>query len=126
MMLMHQLRLALHHKSLVHPLEVLKVLGLQIIGQPNIQSIQKIILLLLISVNFMRSIERLLSELENILIHRYGPLFQILKFLLHQLDNSLENMMCTKCSSKFWPVDAVGLHVSIPPVSCSTKKLVRG
>jgi hypothetical protein len=38
--------------------------------------------------------------------------------------------MCTKSSSKLWPVDALGFlmgfHVSIPPVSCKTRKLVKG
>jgi hypothetical protein len=66
MMLMHQLTRALHHtsavlqhKSLVHhPLEVLKISGLQSLDQTIIQSIQKAILLLLISVNFMWSIAR--------------------------------------------------------------------
>jgi hypothetical protein len=65
-MLMHQLTLALHdtsailqYKSLVHhPLEILKIMGLQSIGQSIIQSIQETLLLLLISVDFMRSIRR--------------------------------------------------------------------
>jgi hypothetical protein len=56
---MHQLTLVLHHtstvlqhKSLVHhPLEVLKVLGLQRICQSTIQAIQEALLLLLISVD---------------------------------------------------------------------------
>jgi hypothetical protein len=62
LMLTHQLTLALHHSSTVlqhkslihHPMEILKVLGLQRIGQ----SIEKAILLHLISVDFMRSIAR--------------------------------------------------------------------
>jgi hypothetical protein len=57
-------------------------------------------------------------------------MFQILKFLLLQLDNSLGNMMCTESSSELQPVDALGLlmgfHVSIPLVGCRTGKLVRG
>jgi hypothetical protein len=65
-MLTHQLTLALHHtpailqhKSLVHhPLEVLKVSGLQSIGQSIIQAIQETLLFLLISVNFMRGVAR--------------------------------------------------------------------
>jgi hypothetical protein len=77
LMLTHQLTLALHHtsavlqqKSLVHhPLEVLKILGLQSIGQSNIQAIQKTILLLLIRVHFIWSIARQLSELGGILVH---------------------------------------------------------
>jgi hypothetical protein len=135
-MLMHQHTLALYHTSVIlqhksivhHHLEVLKILDLQSIGQTIIQSIQKTVLFLLISVNFTRSIARQLSELSDILIHRHGPLFQILKLLL-QLDNSLVNMMCTESSSEFWPVDALGFlmgfHVSIPPVCCRTRKLVR-
>jgi hypothetical protein len=88
------------HKSLVHlPLEILKVLGLQSIGQSIIQSIQKAIMLLLISVNFIGSIVRQLCELGNVLVHRHGPLFQILELLL-KLDHSLGNMVCTKSSSK--------------------------
>jgi hypothetical protein len=135
-MLTHQHTLALYHTSVIlqhksivhHHLEVLKILDLQSIGQTIIQSIQKTVLFLLISVNFTRSIARQLSELSDILIHRHGPLFQILKLLL-QLDNSLVNMMCTESSSEFWPVDALGFlmgfHVSIPPVCCRTRKLVR-
>jgi hypothetical protein len=57
------------------------------------------------------------------------PLFQILKLLL-QLDNSLGNMMCMESSSELRLVDALGFlmafHVSIPPVGCRTRKLVRG
>jgi hypothetical protein len=139
-MLMHQLMLTLmlhhtsvilQHKSLVHrPLEFLKVSSLQSIGQSIIQAIQEIFLLLLISVNLMRGIARQLSELGDVLIHRHRPLFQILKLLLLQLDNSLGNMMCTESSSEFRPVDALrflmGFHVSIPPVGCRIRKLVRG
>jgi hypothetical protein len=65
-MLTHQLTLVLHHasavlqhKSLVHhPLKVLKVLSLQSIGESIIQAIQETLLLLLISVDLMRSIVR--------------------------------------------------------------------
>jgi hypothetical protein len=135
-MLMHQLMLALHqtstilqHKSLVHhPLEVLEVSSLQSIGRPIIQAIQETLLFLLISVDFMRGVARQLSELGDILIHRHGPLFQILKLL--QLDNSLGNMMCMESSSGLRSVDALrffmGFDVSIPPVGCRTRKLVRG
>jgi hypothetical protein len=89
-MLMHQLTFALHqssvifqHKGLIHhPLEVLKVSSLQSIGQPIIQAIQETLLLLLISVDFMWGVARQLSELGDVLIHRHGPLFLILKLLL--------------------------------------------
>jgi hypothetical protein len=58
-----------------------------------------------------------LGELSDVLIHRHGPLFQILKLFLLQLDHSLGNMMCTETSPKFRPVDALGLlvcfHISI-------------
>jgi hypothetical protein len=82
-MLMHQLMLALHHTSVVlqhkslvhHPLKVLKIPGLQSLGQTILHSTQKAIVLLLISVNFMWSIARQLSEPGGILIHRHGPLF---------------------------------------------------
>jgi hypothetical protein len=114
LVLMQQLTLALHHaseilqhKSIVHyPLEVLKVLSLQSIGQSIIQTIQESFLLLLISNDFMRGIARQLSELGDILVHSHGPLFQILKLFLLQLDNSLGNMMCTESSSEFRLVDA--------------------
>jgi hypothetical protein len=137
-MLMHQLTLVLHHCSTIlqhkglvhHPLEVLKVSSLQSIGQPIIQSVQETLMFLLISVDFMRGVMRQLSELGDVLVHRHGPLFQILKLLLLQLDNSLGNMMCVKSSSELWPVDALrflmSFHVSIPPVGCRTEKLVRG
>jgi hypothetical protein len=90
LMLMHQLTLALHHSSVIlqhkglvhHPLEVLKISSLQSIGQPIIQAIHETLLFLLISVNFMWGVMRQLSELGDILIHRHGPLFQILKLLL--------------------------------------------
>jgi hypothetical protein len=85
---------------------------------------------LLISVDFMRGVARQLSELGDVLVHRHGLMFQILKLLLLQLDNSLGNMMCMKSSSEFWSVDALdflmGFHISIPPVGCRTRKLVRG
>jgi hypothetical protein len=89
-MLMHQLTLALQHSSMIfqhkglvhHPLEVLKVSSLQSIGRPIIQAIQETLLSLLISVNFMWGVERQLSELGDVFIHRHGPLFQILKLLL--------------------------------------------
>jgi hypothetical protein len=82
-MLTHQHFLALHHTTAVlwhrslihHPLEVLKILGLQSIGQSIIQAIQKVVLLLLISVNFTWCIARMLGELRNRLVHRLGPCF---------------------------------------------------
>jgi hypothetical protein len=82
-MLMHQLMLVLHHTSVVlqhrrlvhHPLDALKVSGLQSICQSIIQAIQEALLLLLINVNFMRSIARQLCELGHILVHRHEPLF---------------------------------------------------
>jgi hypothetical protein len=87
-------------------------------------------LLLLISVNFLRSIARQFSELSDILVHRHRPLFQIMKLLPLQLDHSLGSMICMESSSESQPVDAVGFlmgfHVSIPPVGCRTRKLVRG
>jgi hypothetical protein len=80
----------LRHKSLVHhPMEVLKVPGFQSIGQTVIQAIQEAFLLLLISVNFMRSIATQLSEHGDVILHRHEPLFQIMNLLLLQLDNSL-------------------------------------
>jgi hypothetical protein len=110
-------------------LEVLKVSSLQSIDQPTIQFIQETLLFLLISVDFMRGVARQLSELGDVLVQKYGPLFQILKLLL-QLDNSLGNIMYMKSSSELWSVDALGFlmgfHISIPPVGCRTRKLVRG
>jgi hypothetical protein len=69
-MLTHQLMFVLHytsvvlqHKSLVHhPLEVLKILSFQSIGQTIIQVIQETLQILFISVNFMKSMMRQLSE----------------------------------------------------------------
>jgi hypothetical protein len=78
----------------------------------------------------MRGIVGQLSELSDVLIHRYEPLFQILKLFLLQLDHSLGNMMCMKSSSEFRSVDALGFlmdfHVSILPVGYRTRELVRG
>jgi hypothetical protein len=137
-MLTHQLMLVLHHASAVlqhkshvhHPLDVLKVSSLQSIGQSIFQAIQETFLLLLIRVDFMRGIARQLSEHSDILIHRHGPLFQILKLFLLQLDHSLGNMMRMESNSEFRPVDAfgflMGFHIGIPPVGCRTRKLVRG
>jgi hypothetical protein len=127
MLALHHTSVILQHKSLVHhPLEIIKVSSLQSIGQSIIQSIHKAVLLLLININFMRSIARQLSELGDVLVHSHGPMFQILKLL--QLDNSLGNMMCMESSSKFWPADDIGFlmgfHISIPPVDCRTRKLV--
>jgi hypothetical protein len=136
LMLMHQLMLALYHtsailqhKSLIHhPLKVLKFSALRSIGQSIIQAIQETLMLLLVSVNFMRSIARQLSELGDVLIHRHGLLFHIVKLLL-QLDNTFENMMCMESSSKLWLVDALeilmGFHVSIPSIGCRTREFVR-
>jgi hypothetical protein len=57
------------------------------------------------------------------------PYFRLKLFLLH-LDHSLGNMMCIENTSKFLPVDALGLlvvfHISIPSVGCRTRELVRG
>jgi hypothetical protein len=77
MLVLHHISMVLQHKSHVHhPLEVLKILGLQIIGQSIIQAIQKIVLLLLISIHFTWSVARQLSELGDILIHSHGPYFR--------------------------------------------------
>jgi hypothetical protein len=87
---MNQLMLAHHYTSVVlkykslvhHPMEVVKVPGLQSIGQSILQTIQETLLLPLVSVNFMRSIARQPSELGDILIHGHGPMFQMLELLL--------------------------------------------
>jgi cation transporter-like permease len=126
MLVLHYASVVLQHKSLVHhPLQVLKVSNLQSIAQSTIQAIQETFLLLLIGVDLMRGIAGQLSELSDILVHRHGPLFQILKPFLLQLDHSLGSMMCTESSSEFRPVDALGFlmgfHVSIPPVGCRTR-----
>jgi hypothetical protein len=82
-LVLHYSSMILLHKGLIHhPLEVLKISGLQSIGQPIIQAIQETLMFLLISVDFIRGVMRQLSELGGILIHRHGPLFQILKLLL--------------------------------------------
>jgi hypothetical protein len=130
MLALYHSSVILQHKGLVHhPLEVLKVSSLQSIGQPIIQAIQEILMFLLISVDFMWGVARQLSELGYVLIHRHRPLFQILKFLLYH-DNSLGSMMCTENNSELQSVDAprflMGFHISIPPVGCRTRKLVRG
>jgi hypothetical protein len=71
-----------------------------------------------------------MGELSDVLVHRHGPLFQILKLFLLQLDHSLGNMMCTESSPEFRLVEALGLlvgfHISIPPVGYRTRELVRG
>jgi hypothetical protein len=55
----HHSSVVLQHNSLVHhPLEVLKILGLQSIGQSISQAIQKTVLLLLISIQLHYSIAR--------------------------------------------------------------------
>jgi hypothetical protein len=83
MLVLHHSSVILYHKGLVHhPLEVLKVSSLESIGQSITQTIQETLLFLLISVNFMWGVARQLSELGDVLIHRHGPLFQILKLLL--------------------------------------------
>jgi hypothetical protein len=78
----------------------------------------------------MRGVARQLGELGDVLVHRHGLLFQILKLLRLQLDNFLGNMMCMESSSEFVPVDALGylmgFHVSIPLVGWRTRKLVTG
>jgi hypothetical protein len=122
--------MVLQHKSLVHhPLEILKVPGLQSVGQSIIQTIQEALLLLLISVDLMGSIMRQVGELGDILIHRHGSLVQILELLL-QLDHSLGNMVRTETSFKLGPVDALrllmGFHISITPISYRSWQLVRG
>jgi hypothetical protein len=131
MLALHHASMVFQHKSLVHyPLEVLKVPSLQSTCQSVIQDIQETFLLLLISVNLMQGIAGQLSELSDVLVHRHGPLFQIIKLFLLQLDHSLGNMMCIKSSSEFQHVDAlrllIGFHVSIPPVGYRTRELVRG
>jgi hypothetical protein len=72
---------------------------------------------------------RQLSELGDVLVHRHGPLFKILELFHLQLDDSSGNMMCMESSSEFWLVYAIGIlmgfHISIPPVGCRMRKLVR-
>jgi hypothetical protein len=76
MLTLHQTSMILQHKSLVHhPLEVFKVPDLHSIDQSIIQIIQETFLLLFISVDFMRGVTRLLSELSDVLVHRLGPCF---------------------------------------------------
>jgi hypothetical protein len=83
MLVLYHSSVVFQHKGLIHHLlEDLKVSSLQSIGQPIIQAIQETLLFLLISVDFMRGVARQLSELCDVLVHRHGPLFQILKLLL--------------------------------------------
>jgi hypothetical protein len=118
--LMHHLTLVLHHASVIlqfkclvhHPLDVLKVSSRQSIGQSIMQAIQETFLLLLISVDLMQGIAGQFSELSDLLIHRHGPLFQILKLFHPQLDHSLGNMMRIESSSEFQPVDALGFFMA--------------
>jgi hypothetical protein len=59
MLALHHSSTVLQHKSLIHhPLEILKVSGLQSIGQSIIQSIQETLMLILISVHIIGSIAR--------------------------------------------------------------------
>jgi hypothetical protein len=80
--------------------------------------------------DLMRGIAGQLGELSSVLVHRHGPLFQILKLFLLQLDHSLGNTMCIEISPEFRPVDALGLlmgfHIGIPPIGCRTREMVRG
>ncbi len=127
----HFFQLVLDDDSLVNKMLKIWVVGVeQLELDLVIESLEKRIQLLLISVDLMQGVVRQLSELGDLLIHRHGPQFQILKLFLLQLDHSLGNMMCTESSSKFWPVDALGLlvgfHISIPPIGCRTIELVRG
>jgi hypothetical protein len=83
MLVLHHSSVILQHKGLIHHhFEVLKISSLQSIGQPIIQVIQETLLFLLISVDFMWGITRQLSELGDVLLHRHGPLFKILKLLI--------------------------------------------
>jgi hypothetical protein len=103
------------------------VSGLQSIGEFIIQAIQKTVLLLLVSVHFIWSIMRQLSELSDILIHSHGPLLQILGLLLLQFDNPLGNMMFTENNSKFRLVVALGFlmgfHVCNPTSRLQDQKV---
>jgi hypothetical protein len=115
--------MVLQHKSLIHhPMEILKVPGLQSLGQTIIQTIQETFLLLLISMDLIESIARQLGKLGDILIHQHVTLLQILELFLLHLDHSLENMVSTESCSKLRPVDAfrflMSFHIGIPLICC--------
>jgi hypothetical protein len=119
----HHTFVVLQHKRIVrHPLKVFKVPSFQSVGQSIIQTIQETLMLLLISVNLIGSIAKQLGKPGDVLIHRYGSLFQVLEFLILELDHTLGNMVSMKGNSKRRPIDTlkffISLYIDIPLVAC--------
>jgi hypothetical protein len=120
--------LVLEYKSLVyHGLEIFKVTRFQSIGKSIIQAVEKILLLLLISIHIIESGAGKLCETSNILAHCHRSLLQIMELLLLELDNTLRYMMRSKGHLEHIPVDDVRFFISfyicILPISCGAHKL---
>jgi hypothetical protein len=88
------------------------------------------LLLLLISVHVVWSVARKLCETSDILAHHLGSLFQILEFLLPELDNTLRYVMRLENHLELNLVDGVGFfmgfYICIPPIRCRSYQLVSG
>ena len=83
----------LKSKCLVyHLLKTGEGVSYQLILQSSIQTLQEVLLLLLIISHFLRSISRQLNELVTILTHSHAPLLQTEKFFLLKLDHPSWNM----------------------------------
>jgi hypothetical protein len=92
------------------------------------QSIEEILLLLLVSIHVVWSIAEKVRETSDILAHHHGSLFQILELLLLELDYTLRYMMRSESHLELIPIDGVGFFMSfyicIPLVSCRAYKLM--
>jgi hypothetical protein len=120
----------LENKSLVyHGLKILKVSGIQSIGESILQSFEETLLLLLIGVHIIWSVARKLREMSNVLTRHHGSLLQILELLL-ELDITLRYMMRAESHLELIPVDGVrsfiSFYICIPLVRCMSYQLVRG
>jgi hypothetical protein len=113
----------LEYKGLVyHGLKNLEVMCFQSIGKSIIQSVEEILLLLLIGIHVIGSVAGKLCEMSDILAHHYGSLLQILEFLLLKVDNTLRYMMRSESYLELIPVDAfmffMSFYICIPLIRC--------
>jgi hypothetical protein len=129
--LLHFFEFTFNNNGLVdHVLEIGVVSVEQLELNIIVQSLQKHVLLLFVSVDVFRGVSGQLNEWVEVLIDRHAALPQISEFLLLQFHGAAGYIVVMEMSLEPIARDGVdicmGVTVCLPLICCRTKELVRG
>jgi hypothetical protein len=127
--LLHLFQLILDDDGLVNQMLKIWVIGVeQVKLDLIIETVEKHILLLLVSVDIVNGIPRQMNELIQVLIHHHTPLVQVREFLLLQLKDATGHVVDPEMSLELIPANSIGIEVgvvvSFPLVRYSSKQLM--